>query len=102
MDHNLEGYLFIHKDTPLIAGGSGLYISANLEYKVRNDLNLNVKHCEDIWAEITINIISRIFAVIYRHPGHSFTNHQDALIETLVKIENKKKCITSPVFKILT
>ena len=69
MDHNLEGYLFIHKDTPLIAGGSGLYISANLEYKVRNDLNLNVKHCEEIWAEITTNEIVRIFALIYRHPG---------------------------------
>ena len=68
-----------------------IYINENLEYKARNDLKLNVKYCEDIWTEIAINKTPGIFAVIYRHPSHSFDKYQDLLLKPLVKIENKKK-----------
>ena len=35
---------------------------------LRNDLSLNVQHCENLWIELETKKENLILAVIYRHP----------------------------------
>ena len=48
----LEGYSFVHKNSPSAAGGVAFYISDTLKFNVRQDLCLSVDNCEDLWIEI--------------------------------------------------
>ena len=66
---NIPNFDFFRNDSPTNAIGVGINVNQSLKYKLRNDLLLNVPNCEDIWAEVSINQGSIIFAVIYRHPS---------------------------------
>ena len=45
-------YTFLRKDSPTNAGGVGLYIKQSMQFRLRNDLSLNLQHCEDLWIEL--------------------------------------------------
>ena len=66
---NTPNYTFLRKDSPTCAGGVDFYIKGNLQYRIRNDLSLNVQHCEDLWIELKTKKENLILAVIYRHPN---------------------------------
>ena len=49
----LKGYSFERTDSPTAAGGVGLYLSDSLQYSIRDDLALNLSHCEDlVWIDL--------------------------------------------------
>ena len=86
----LPGYSFEHVDSSSSAGGVGLFVSDKLKYSLRNDISLQVKNCEDVWIEISIDSQSEkakshniIIGVIYRHPGHKYDIFSDKLCNLL-------------------
>ena len=85
---NIPNYTFLRKDSPTCAGGVGFYIKGNMQYRIRNDLSLNVHHCEDLWIELETKKENLILAVIYRHPNKLLLPFQDKLCDTLTDLEN--------------
>ena len=79
-------YDFFHTNSPTQAGGSGLYISKNLNAIHRPDLKFSILWVESSWCEI----ISRnarpniIVGCIYRHPTCNFSAFTSEF-ETLLK-----------------
>ena len=61
---NIAQYDFLHNDSPSKAGGVGLYVKNNVKYSLRNDLNLHLSNCEDIWIEIYSKSKSIILSTI--------------------------------------
>ena len=87
---DIFGYDFLHNDSPTKAGGVGLYINKSLKYKLRNDLNLLLPNCEDLWIEIKSKKRNIILSTIYRHPNLDVISFQNKLCETLTKLEGDK------------
>ena len=92
---NLQNYKIEHTPTESEKGGSLIYISSDLNYKVRNDLKLyKSKELESIFIEI-MNKKGKntIIGCVYKHPKLPIEefNHQ-YLAPTLEKIsfENKE------------
>ena len=85
---NLPNYTFLRKDSPTCAGGVGFYIKGNMQYRLRNDLTLNIQHCEDLWIELETKKTNFIIAVIYRHPNKLLLSFQEKLCNTLTDLEN--------------
>ena len=44
---NIPNYTFLRKDSSTNAGEVGLYIKQSMQFCLRNDLSLNLQHCED-------------------------------------------------------
>ena len=87
-----EGFKFEHADSKTQeAGGVGVYISSELDYSIRNDLNLETKFVEDIWLDVTRRDKTKfVVGVIYRHPDHQFGTFCNNLCNTL-DVLNKSK-----------
>ena len=66
---NLSNYTFLCKDSTTCAGRVGFYIKGNMQHRIRNDLTLNIQHCEDLRIELETKKTNFIIAVIYRHPN---------------------------------
>ena len=85
VESELIGYKFESVNSPTQAGGVALYVSNSFDYHIREDLNLGVNNCEDLWIEIEFNSQENkrkrniIVAVIYRHPGPHYKQFSDAL-----------------------
>ena len=77
--------------SPSNAGGVGIYVKQNLNFRLRADISLVVPKCEDIWIVISIYHGSLIFTVICRNPETDFKNFQDSLCNILIELENKKQ-----------
>jgi len=60
-----------------------------LQYRRRNDLSINVQHCEDLWLELETQNNKLILAVIYRHPNKESSLFQDKLCDTLSDLTDK-------------
>ena len=104
LNNNLKGYTFIFNNISSSHGGTGIFISEDLLYKRRNDLEICKKDkFESVFAEILFpgkkNIIC---GCIYRHPSMSVNEFvDDFLSETLTKINSEnKKCIFMGDFNI--
>jgi exonuclease III len=72
----LDGYKFININrTNKRDGGVGLYIANELQYKTRNDLNINTEDViETVFIEIEMPTGKNVIAgVIYRPPNSSLT-----------------------------
>ena len=87
----LKGYDFFSDDSRLRVGGSGIFIKSDLDYTVRNDLYLKVKDCENVWLEICTQNKKIIVSSLYRHPRHNFSEYQEAILNTIEKINSKKQ-----------
>jgi len=79
----MDGYSFECVNSPTQAGGVGIYISDNNNYSLRDDLQLNLDNCEDIWLNVELQDKSIVVGVIYRHPGHKYGTFCDKLCNTL-------------------
>ena len=101
---DLEGYKFEDCPTPTEKGGAGIYISNCIEYKIREDLCLNLDRCEDIWVEIQLgksgneinrkNINKLIVGVVYRHPGSQYKEFEARMCQNVSLInQNNSKVI---------
>ena len=97
---SLQGYQFERNDSELLKGGVGLYINNDLDYKIRNDLKLNVYCCEDLWVDISLkgnnnqskkNKESLVIGVIYRHPNRSYSSFSKILCQKIEKLNKDKK-----------
>ncbi len=87
-DYNLETINRIDS----YVGGVGLYISNDIEYSLRNDLNSQNQIFESCFIEINrSNHKNIIIGTLYRHHHHSintFNNQLDDIIKKIV-LENK-------------
>ena len=74
---NFEGYNASHIIRPTDdyfdfkekGGGISIFIKENLQYKVREDLNVTLPYLETLFIEITFNSKIYIIGVIYRVPN---------------------------------
>ena len=69
----LTGYNLILTNPRKIAGGVGVYISKNLNYRVVKHNWLEIEECEDIWLNVVEPCTNSIINVIVlcRHPTHA-------------------------------
>lgn len=76
-------------------GGSAIFISKQLPYTRRTDIEISVAKCESVWIELepvsTINNKKSVFASIYRSPSSDAADFCNALAVVLDKLtfENK-------------
>lgn len=86
--HNitLPGYVFLHTNSQTSAGGVGLYISNELQFIRRRDLELSTDGIESCWVELIRKRQKNILiGCVYRHPS----NDRDTFFENLKnKLEN--------------
>ena len=90
---SIQNYCFLRNDSPLHAGGVGIYIMESFKFRMRKDLSLNISNCEDLWIEIETNQPNKSFvcAVVYRHPNKNIQSFQNKLCDdTLLSLENEK------------
>ncbi len=74
-------------------GGVGIYVSKQLEYKIRNDLTENI---EDIIETKFVEVVNNngknlIIGVIYRPPNKSFAAFENTMNKILEKIDRENK-----------
>ena len=91
LNSNIPFYDFFRHESPSNAGGVGIYVKQNLNYRLRADILRNVPKCEDIWIEVSTYHGSIISVVIYRHPKTDFKIFLDSLRDVLVELDNKKQ-----------
>ena len=93
---NLPQYTFCHADSLILAGGAGVYIKDNLQFKVRSDLKFYNEGYENFWVELVPTNASTnfnnkqkttIFGVIYKHPSTNINNFTDSFEQTLQKLQ---------------
>ena len=87
---NLSNYKFFRNDSPIKAGGVGLYINDAIKCHLRNDLFLNLDKCENSLLEIECKDLTFILAVTYRHPNQDLTSFRNKFCNQLKDLENKK------------
>ena len=82
---DIPGYYFFHFPSPTKARGVGAYLSKPLRFTLKNNLQLNVMECEDLWFQIQFpgQKNNYIFAVIYRHPRDCVPTFIEKLDETM-------------------
>ena len=66
---SLNNYSFAHKDALTEPGGVVVYIMNGLSYVIRDDLEINVHGCENLWVETKTNNTTKnlIIGVIHHH-----------------------------------
>ena len=91
---DMEGYDFIsvHRDSKK-GGGIGMYVDSELQHKSRNDLSININETiESTFIEITTEIGKNIVVgVIFRPPNNKIEAFENAINETLSKIDKENK-----------
>ena len=91
---DIDGYSFVHKGRENRSGGGvGLYVSSNLNFKLRCDLDfLESNVAESLFIEIVKpqgkNIVT---GVIYRPPNHNVDEFLTMTNELLSKISKENK-----------
>ena len=101
----LPGFNFEHTDSPTKAGGVGAYISKDVTYHVRHDLNFNLQGCKNFWLELAPNKSKRlknyIVGIIYKHPFCNTNNFISLLSNSLLAItESNKKYFVDDDFNV--
>lgn len=88
----LNGYNFVGKSRlNKIGGGVGIFLNANLNYKIRNDLSVMNEFIECIFVEITqLNASNIIIGSVYRPPNSDVTLFNSAMSTICEKISEKK------------
>ena len=93
---NIPGYNFEHTPTESKAGGSLMYISDKISYKLRNDLNIYCsKQLESVFIEVLIpNKQNQLIGTVYKHPSMNVSKfNREYLTDILTKIKNENKNI---------
>ena len=91
---DIPGYDYEFTDTEGVKGGTLIYISQDLIYKNRSDLNISqVKQLESTFIEVVNeNRKNTIVGCIYKHPNMPITEFISNFLEPLLtKISSEKK-----------
>ena len=85
---SIPGYSFLSVNSKTSAGGVGFYVSENVNFKRRNDLDLGLREgLENCWIEIERKKQKNIvIGRIYRHPSQNrecFHEAMKSILETL-------------------
>ena len=89
---SIPGYVFLNTNSPTRAGGVGLYISQELNFIRRRDLEITGDGIESCWVEIMRKKEKNIIiGCIYRHPTNDCAKLHNALKEQLSNLNNKNK-----------
>ena len=67
INFQLDGYDFVHVDSPTQAGGVGFLVKNRINFITCDDIKLNLPYVEDLWIEID-GEPKLVVRVIYRHP----------------------------------
>ena len=87
----IPDFNFESVNSPSNFGGVGVFISNRFNYTVRNDLCLNVSHCEDLWVDIKLENNDKFtLGIVYRHPGHKYMSFCDKLCNNLNNLNLSK------------
>ena len=82
--YTLPGYDFISNPSPTDHRGVGFLVSNKYAHIIRNDLQLDIEDCEDIWIELELPHNRKItFGVVYRHPRPKFNNFMNRFCSLL-------------------
>ena len=91
----IGGYIFEDCRTTTEAGGAGLYISEDINYKVREDLSIQIDQCEDKWIEVTTKSSKSsqietqiVVGIVYRHPRGSIKRLRDKICKNIDYMNN--------------
>ena len=89
---NRPGYNIEHTPTESKAGGTLMYISEKIGYKIRSDLNIyNPKQLESIFIEILRpDLPGGIVGTTYKHPSTSVSTFNAEFFAPLLKNLNKE------------
>ncbi len=88
----LKDYNFINKACAGRAGGAGIFIKANIEFKELNEFEINLENCESKMVEITLsNRKKLVIGSVYRHPGYQFTDFKNCFLSTIDSLNTSKK-----------
>ena len=89
---SIPGYVFLNNNSPTRAGRVGLYISQELNFIRRQDLEITSDGIESCWVEIMRQKEKNIvIGCIYRHPANECAKLHNALKEQLSNLNNKDK-----------
>ena len=87
----LDGYSFVHNDSDISFGGTGIYVSNDLTFSKRNDLDINISgECETSFIELNFSESDRssiILCSLYRHPHNNLEEFYATLHETFSKFD---------------
>ena len=89
---NIPGYNIEHTPTESKAGGTLMYISEKVSYKIRSDLNIyNPKQLESIFIEtLRPDLPGGIVGTIYKHPSMNVSAFNSEFFAPLLKNLNKE------------
>ena len=66
---NIPGYAFVNTNSKTQAGGVGLYLSNDLKFSRRSDLDISDDGIESCWMELARTAQKNIvIGCVYRHP----------------------------------
>ena len=89
-NNSIPHYNFLHNDSPTNTGGIGFYIKDALQFRLRDDLLLNLPNCEDLWMQIKCKMSNIILAVIYRHPNKEISSFQNKICDRISSLKSNK------------
>ena len=90
---SIPGYSFLGVNSKTSAGGVGLYVSENINFKRRNDLDLGLlEGLENCWIEIErVKQKNVVIGCIYRHPSQNRECFHQAM-KSKLEILNNESC----------
>ena len=89
---NIPGYFFLNTNSSTSAGGVGLYVSKELSFIRRRDLEQSDDGIESCWIEIMRKKQKNVVVgCVYRHPSKDCTNLHAILKDQLCNLNNKGK-----------
>jgi len=84
--------VFLNNNSLTRSGGVGIYISQELNFIRRRDLEITSDGMESCWVEIMRQKEKNIvIGCIYRHPANDCAKLHNALKEQLSNLNNKNK-----------
>ena len=87
---NIPDYVFINTNSKTQAGGVGQYLSKELEFSRRRDLDISSDEVESCWIELTRSKHKNIIiSCVHRHPRGDRVLFYDTLKKQL-ESSNKK------------
>jgi len=87
---NIPGYFFINTNSKTQAGGVGLYLSTELEFTRRRDLDTSSDGIESCWVELQHRKQKNlVIGCIYRHPKGNRELFHDNLKTQLEELNSK-------------
>ena len=81
-------------------GGVSLFIKNNIQYKVREDLNLMLSYIETLFIEVPHKGKTYLIGVIYRVPNTKVADFNDTLNKLIEPIKNNYEVILVGDFNI--